>query len=101
MAIFQDDPKEYHFVSMKRIFRYLKGTYEYGIWYDRSSDFTLCAYTDADWACRMDDCKSTSGGAFFLDGRLVSWLNKKQDYNSQSTTKEEYVVVDNNYNHAI
>ena len=61
------------------IFRYLKGTSNYGIWYDRGNDFTLCAYTDTDWAGSMDDRKSTSGGAFFLGGRLVSWLSKKQN----------------------
>ena len=49
------------------------------MWYDRSSDFTLCEYIDADWLGSMDDIKRISGGAFFLGGRLVSWLSKKQD----------------------
>ena len=65
--------------------------------YDRSNDFTLCAHTGADWADNMDDRKSTSGGAFFLGGRLISWLSKKQDCISQCTTEEEYVVAANNY----
>ena len=30
---FQVDPKEYHYVAVKRIFTYLKGTFDYGIWY--------------------------------------------------------------------
>ena len=83
---------------MKRIFKYLKGTSNYGIWYDRVNDFTLCAYTNADWVGSMDDRKSTRGGAFFLGGRLVSWLSKKQDCISQSTTEAEYVATKNNYN---
>ena len=49
----------------------------------------------------MDDRKSTSGGALFLGGRLVSWLGKKQDCISQSTTKAEYVAATNNYNQVI
>ena len=49
VARFQADPREYHYVAIKRIFKYLKGTSDYGIWYDRSNDFTLCTYTDADW----------------------------------------------------
>ena len=44
----------------------------------------------------MDDRKSTSGGAFFLGGRLVSWLSKKQDCTSQSTAEVEYVAIENN-----
>jgi hypothetical protein len=98
VAIFQSDPKEYHYVVLKRIFIYLKGTSYYGIWYDRSSDFTRCAYTDVDWVGSMDDRKSTNGGAFFLGGRLVSWIRKKDDFISQSTTKTEYVVETNNCN---
>ena len=48
MARFQDDPREYHYAVVKRIFRYLKGTSNYGIWYDRNNDFTLCTYIDVD-----------------------------------------------------
>ena len=31
VARFQGDPKEYHFVAVKRILRYLKGASDYGI----------------------------------------------------------------------
>jgi len=86
---------------VKRIFRYLKGTLEYGLWYDRSNDFTLSAYTNAGWAGSMDDKKRMSGGAFFLGGRLVSWLSKKQDCTSQSIAEVEYVVATNNCNQVI
>ena len=68
------------------------------MWYHRSNDFTLYAYTNADWVGSMDDKKSTNGGAFFLGGRLVSWLSKKQDCTSQSIVEEEYVVAINNCN---
>ena len=77
VAIFQAGPREYHYVEVKRIFKYLKGTSDYGIQYDRGNDFTLCTYTDADWVGDKDGRKSTSGGTFFLGGRLVSWLSKK------------------------
>ena len=40
----------------------MKGTSNYGIWYDINSDFTLCTYTNVDWAEDRDDSKSTSGG---------------------------------------
>ena len=72
VARFQDDPREAHYVVVKRVFRYLKGMPEFRLWYDRSNDFTLYAYTVADQVGSMDDRKSTSGGAFFLGGRFVS-----------------------------
>ena len=80
------------------IFRYLKGTSKYEFWYDRSNDFTLSAYTDEDWASSLDEKKSTSGGAFFLGGRLISWLSKKIDCISQSIVEAEYVATANNCN---
>ena len=39
------------------------------------------------------DRKSTSGGAFFLGKRLVTWTSKKQNCTSQSTVEVEYVVA--------
>ena len=48
---------------------------EYGM--TKVMTFTLCAYIDIDWVGSVDAKKSTSGGAFFLGGRLVSWLSKK------------------------
>ena len=98
VAIFQDHPKEYHFTSVKRIFRYLKETSDYGIWYVKSSNFSLCAYIDVDFEGNIDERKSTRGGAFFLGGRLVSWLSKKQDCISQSAIEVEYVAVENKCN---
>ena len=64
---------------VKRIFIYLKGTFDFGLWYDRTSDFTLCASTNIYWKGIKDDRNSTSGGVVFLGGTLVSWLSMKQD----------------------
>eukprot|EP00253_Pinus_taeda_P021192 PITA_21192 len=74
---FQANPKETHLQAVKRIFKYLQGTRNYGLWYPRDTDITLHVYTDADWAGSVDERKSTSGGAFFMGSRLVSWFNKK------------------------
>eukprot|EP00253_Pinus_taeda_P013194 PITA_13194 len=47
---FQANPKETYLQAVKRIFKYLQGTQNYGLWYPRDTDLTLHAYTDADWA---------------------------------------------------
>ena len=87
VARFQATPKETHVLAVKRIFRYLKGTIDFGIWYPKGNDLTLVSYTDADWAGNIDDRKSTSGEAFYLGDCLVSWLSKKQYSVSLSTTE--------------
>lgn len=91
VARFQSNPKESHMVAVKIIFRYLKGTIDYWLWYAHEGDFSLSVFIDADWEGNIDDWKSTSGGTFFLGGSLVSWTSKKQNFISQSTTKVEYV----------
>jgi hypothetical protein len=73
---FQADPKESHVLAVKRIFRYLKGTKEFGLWYPKGKDLSLIAYTDADWAGCIDDQKGTSGSTIYLGECLVSCLSK-------------------------
>ena len=93
VACFQSSPKESHLVAIKRILFYLKDTMDYGLWYPKGKGFTLTAYTDAYWAGSIDDRKSTSGGAFFLGGRLVAWHSKKQESLSLSTAEAEYIAA--------
>eukprot|EP00253_Pinus_taeda_P030574 PITA_30574 len=90
---FQENPKETHLQAVKRIFKYLQGTQNYGLWYPRDTDLTLHAYTDVDWAGSMDDMKSISGGAFFMGPRLVSWFSKKQRSIALSTAEAKYVAA--------
>ena len=66
---------------------------DYGLWYPKSNNFTLKAFTDADWAGSVDDRKSTSGATFFLGNCLVSWLSKKQSSILLSTIQDEYIAA--------
>ena len=53
----------------------------------------LTGYSDADWAGDIDGRHSTSGNVFFLAGRAVSWLSKKQATVALSTAEAEYVAL--------
>ena len=86
---------------VKRILRYLKGAKDYGFWYKLGRNLDLKVFTDAYWAGNIDDKKSTSGGAFFLGKRLVSWTSKKQNYTPQSTVEVEYVAAVVNYSNIV
>nr|GEY48142.1 putative reverse transcriptase domain-containing protein [Tanacetum cinerariifolium] len=49
-ARYQEDPNKHHVSAVKRIFCYLKGTINLGLWYLKDSGFDLTAYSDADHA---------------------------------------------------
>nr|GEY05132.1 hypothetical protein [Tanacetum cinerariifolium] len=54
-ARYQANPNEHHVSAVKRIFHYLKGTINLGLWYPNDSDFDLTAYSNADHAgCHLD-----------------------------------------------
>ncbi|GKD77467.1 retrovirus-related pol polyprotein from transposon TNT 1-94 [Tanacetum coccineum] len=71
-------PTEKHLNMIKRIFRYLKGTINMGLWYWKESSMSLIAYSDEDDAGCQDTRHSTSGSAQFLGDKLISWSSKKQ-----------------------
>ena len=79
---------------VKRIFRYLAHTPNFGLWYPRGANFNLVGYSDSDWAGDKVDRKSTSGGCQFLGCSLVSWSSKKQSCVSLSSTEAEYVSAE-------
>ncbi|GJR13165.1 retrovirus-related pol polyprotein from transposon TNT 1-94 [Tanacetum coccineum] len=86
-------PTEKHLKEVKRIFSYLWGTVNMGLWYTKDSGFELTEFLDADDAGCTDTFKSTFGGAQFLGKKLVSWSSKKQDCTVLSTAEAEYVSL--------
>ena len=97
VARFCSNPSKEHWTAVKRIFRYLKGTYNYGIVYSRNdhSDDLMIGYSDADFAGDVNDRKSTSGYIFMINGAPVSWKSRKQTCVALSTAEAEYVALAN------
>nr|GEX23590.1 hypothetical protein [Tanacetum cinerariifolium] len=60
-AWYQARPTEKHIHAVKRIFRYLRGTVNQGLWYPKDSSVALTAFADADHAGCEDTRRSTSG----------------------------------------
>jgi hypothetical protein len=86
-------PTDLHLQAAKRILRYLKGTFDYGIMYKKRSSNDLIAYTDSDYAGDLNDRNSTSGYIFLFSSGAVSWLSKKQPIVTLSTTEAEFVAA--------
>ncbi|GKE64175.1 hypothetical protein Tco_1518336, partial [Tanacetum coccineum] len=66
MYRYQVNPKVSHLHDVKRIFRYLKGQPNLGLWYSKDSPFDLVAYTDSDYARASLDRKSTTGESEYV-----------------------------------
>ncbi|GJX08793.1 hypothetical protein Tco_0196725 [Tanacetum coccineum] len=57
---YQAKPIEKHLHAIKRIFKYLRGTINRGLWYPKDSSIALTAYADADHAGCQATRQSTS-----------------------------------------
>jgi hypothetical protein len=77
-AHFQCSPCSSHRTTAQQIFRYLKHTPKFGIWYSTSSLLDLVGFSDADFAGYGIDRKSTSDTCHFLGSSLVCWSARKQ-----------------------
>ena len=70
LSKFISNPGKEHWIAVKWVFRYLRGTSDYGLRYqgrprlERMLD--ICGFVDADWAEDLDQRRSTSGYVFSL-----------------------------------
>ncbi|XP_057451761.1 secreted RxLR effector protein 161-like [Lotus japonicus] len=90
---YMEKPTELHLLAVKRIFRYLNGTIDLGILYNRKGNEDLVAFTDSDYAGDFDDRRSTSGYVFLLGTGSIAWSSKKQAVVSLSTTEAEFIAA--------
>ncbi|GJS07562.1 retrovirus-related pol polyprotein from transposon TNT 1-94 [Tanacetum coccineum] len=86
-------PTKKHLKEVKRIFCYLRGTVNMGLWYTKDSGFELTGFSNADYAGCRDSFKCTSSGTQLLGEKMVGWFLKKQDCTTLSTVKAEYVSL--------
>jgi len=94
---YNKSPRSQDLVNVKRTLRYIKGSSQDGILYQRSnnneSPYTLDVYCDSDHGGDRDDCKSTTGYIMFYAGGPVAWCSRKQSVVAQSSTEAEYVAA--------
>jgi histone deacetylase 1/2 len=88
-------PTDSHWVAVKCILCYLKGTTSYGFHITRGTSFALHGFIDADWAGSIDDCKSTGCYLVFFGQTSISWKSDKQCTVAHSSTEAEYKALAN------
>lgn len=91
---FQENATEEILIILKRIFRYLKGTTKMGLILKRGNDESpLKCYVDSDWASDITDRKSVTGSLMKIYGNSVTWVTRKQNIATLSSTEAELVAL--------
>jgi len=89
------NPGQEHWICIKRVFRYIKGTLNFSLKFvaSRSKNVNLRAYADVDWAGDKISRRSTSGYVFQIGDSTVTWRSKRQFVIALSSTEAEYVSL--------
>jgi hypothetical protein len=93
LSQFMAKPSKDHWIGVKRVLRYLKGTLDYGLKYSADENPTLVGYSDSDWAGDINTRRSTSGYVFQVANSTVSWSSKRQRTVAKSSTEAEYIAL--------
>jgi hypothetical protein len=89
------NPSKEHWQAVKWIFRYLRGTADVGLVYDRAStdSSNFVGFVDSHYAGDLDKRRSLTGYVFTLFGCTISWKATLQSTVALSTTEAEYMAV--------
>jgi hypothetical protein len=93
LSQFQVEPRHDHWIVVKHVLRYIRGTLNYGLRYTTSSDIQLHGFTDSDWAGSAEDRRSTSGMCFSLGSAMISWGSRKHKSVALSIVEAQYIAA--------
>jgi len=79
--------------AIKRVLRYVRGSMDKGLVFDKTSSCVLQGVSDADWAGDHETRRSTTGFTFIFGGAAVSWGSKLQKTVALSTMKAEHMAL--------
>jgi hypothetical protein len=89
LSRFLEDPAERHWEMGVRVLRYLKGTVDYGLEFQKGQESCLRGYADSDWVSDKATGRSTRGFVLFLGTNVVNWKSKRHRSVATSTTSAE------------
>ena len=92
LARYTSNLSNIYFIAVKRVFKYLKGTKDYGITYYKNTSRFISGYCDTDYTSDLS-AKSTTGYIILLAGGILSWKSKLQSIIAQSTIEAEYIAI--------
>jgi len=86
-------PTKRHWVGVKTVLRYLNGTRDLGLFYNKNQDPSLLGYTDAGYLSDPHNGRSQTGFVFLQGGTAISWKSTKQTLVSTSTNHSEIIAL--------
>nr|GEV41195.1 ribonuclease H-like domain-containing protein [Tanacetum cinerariifolium] len=95
VCLHMHDLRETHFLALKQILRYARGTLDHGSQLFSSSTNSLVAYSDVDCPSFPTTRRSTSGYCVFIGNNLLSWSSTRQPSLSRSSVEAECRGVTN------
>lgn len=93
LARHSSEPTIRHWNGIKRIFRYLNGTQDLGLYFPRNASHDLVGYTDAGYLSDPTDAKSQTGYVFLQGPTAVSWKSQKQTLTATSSNHSEIIAL--------
>ncbi|GKB92090.1 retrovirus-related pol polyprotein from transposon TNT 1-94 [Tanacetum coccineum] len=72
--MYQASPTKKHLKALKRVFRYLRGTINWGLWYPKDTAMALTAYADADHAGCQDTRRKAEYNAMSGCYAQILWM---------------------------
>jgi transposase InsO family protein len=96
LALHMQDPRRDHWIAVKHVLAYLRGTANFALRYQKitSGKQHVIGWSDSDWAQNKDDRSSTSGYVFTTAGGAISWASSKQRVIARSSAEAELVALD-------
>ena len=95
LARYTSNPSSIYANVVKRVFRYLKGFIDLGIYikWNINNSYYINGYYDTDYAGDLAIYKSTSGYIFYIGNFPFMWKSKLQSIIAQSSTESEYIAI--------
>jgi hypothetical protein len=89
---YQKNPVISHWNGIKKALRYIQGTNNIMLTYEKSDSFEIVGYSDSDFTGCLDTDRPTSRYVFKLTCGAISWSSSKQTVMTSSTIYVEFVV---------
>lgn len=92
LAKVQSNPAFKHWEICKKLYRYLLGTVDAGLFY-RKGLCRVAGFCDSSWGEGTDERRSTTGWVFMVNDTAISWGSRLQKTVSTSSTEAEYMAI--------